>query len=271
MAKLTRRGFIKALSLGAASGAAGACYADGCANWLSVEHHELALPKWDADGFRVGLIADLHMNSLAETERAEKAIRLVMEQKPDVIIVGGDFVNYSEEPMLGYCRRALSLLGDAKCPCLGVLGNHDYDCPKPDLIIDAVRSTPLRLLRNENFEYQGVTIAGLDDGVERLAKYDFFSEGQVSRNCLAILHEPDYVDNMPDNVSAMISGHTHGGQICLPFGVALHTPKGGRRFLSGFYPDAKVPVFVTRGVGTVGVDIRLFCRPEVSVLTLRTG
>ncbi len=268
---MTRREFVKALGIGAFAGAGAATYSGDCANWLSLEHTELRLPKWDAEGFRVALVADLHMNSLSQMVRARKAIELAVAQKPDLFVIGGDFVNYSTPTILEFIDQGLEPLHDAKCPVVAVLGNHDYDCPRPDYIIEKLQQSPVKLLRNQNFETQGITVAGIDDACARLSKYDFFPEDKTSKSCLVVLHEPDFVKKVPSHGSLMISGHTHGGQICLPFGYAMHTPNGGRKFIAGSYPDAQVPLYVTRGVGTVGMDLRLFCRPEISILTLRSA
>ncbi len=88
---------------------------------------------------------------------------------------------------------------------------------------------------------------------------------------LVLFHEPDYVKITPTNVSLQLSGHSHGGQICLPGGRPLHTPYGANTYYAGYYANAPVPLFVTRGVGTIGPKLRLFCPPEVTILTLRTA
>ncbi|HEY3781612.1 MAG TPA: metallophosphoesterase [Fimbriimonadaceae bacterium] len=271
MAKLTRRQFIKTLSLGAAAGVGVATYSRDDANWLSLEHTELKLPRWDVDGFRVALVADLHMDNEAEFRRAHRAVSMAANEKPDVLIIGGDFVNHSNPEYLNRVTRVLEPLAGTPFPCLAVLGNHDYACQNPRELMDTIRKSSVRLMRNEIAEVGGVSIAGLDDATIHREKYDFFPKDTVSKSCLVVLHEPDYVRNMPDHASLQVSGHTHGGQVCLPFGYAMHTPRGGRDYISGYYPNAKVPLYVTRGVGTVGVDYRLFCRPEVSILTLRSA
>jgi predicted MPP superfamily phosphohydrolase len=126
-------------------------------------------------------------------------------------------------------------------------------------------------LRNGSFEVDGVTVAGIDDAIAGRNNPEFLQPGRHSKSLLTLLHEPDVVEDTPDHVSLQISGHSHGGQICLPTGVALHTPKGAKKYISGFYPDAKVPLYVTRGVGTQGLDWRLFCLPEVSLLTINAA
>jgi predicted MPP superfamily phosphohydrolase len=86
---------------------------------------------------------------------------------------------------------------------------------------------------------------------------------------VTLFHEPDFVERVDPRSSLMIAGHTHGGQVCWPWGSAVHLPKGGRKYQKGFYAHTKVPLYVSRGVGTVGPDYRCFAPPEVSVLTLK--
>jgi hypothetical protein len=75
------------------------------------------------------------------------------------------------------------------------------------------------------------------------------------------------VDWMPQEVSLQLSGHSHGGEVCLPGGFALHTPSAAKRYISGFYPNAPVPLYVSRGIATLS-PMRIYCPPEVAVLTL---
>jgi predicted MPP superfamily phosphohydrolase len=241
-------------------------YSTGC---LTLEKAELRLPKWDADGFRVALLADLHTNTPAEVMYAINAVKLAIEQKPDLIAIPGDFVNVSEPRHLGFVRQALEPFNDAPCPVIATLGNHDYDCRNINGIVSTIRSTKVVLLQNKAVEVNGVTVAGIDDAIAHKHQTEFLADGSFSKSLLALLHEPDFVDVMPTNVSLQLSGHSHGGQICLPGGRPLHTPYGAWNYFAGYYPNAKVPLYVTRGVGTVGPRIRLFCLPEVNILTLR--
>ena len=257
------------MTAGAVTAMAPLSFGSYCTGLISVEHHELSLPKWDADGLRVALLADLHTNTVEEVIHAKQAIRLAIEQKPDLIAIPGDFVNISEPTHLHFVRESLEPLHDAKCPVVATLGNHDYNCRHIEGIIDAIRTSPTVLLRNQAIEVKGVTVAGIDDAIARRHRTDFLADGSLSKSLLALLHEPDFVEIMPNNVSLQLSGHSHGGQVCLPGGLALHTPRGAWDYIAGYYPDAKVPLYVTRGIGTVGLRVRLFCRPEVSILTLR--
>lgn len=244
-------------------------FAAHSAHWLSVEEYEIRIPNWDADGFRVAVIADLHMASQSQFENAMVAAELARQQKADVILVPGDFIDRTTTLTRSYIRKFCNRLSSGNAPVFAALGNHDYGAGHPERIMREIEATKVRLLRNEVAEVDGVSIAGIDDGLFNKQNVDVLEPGKYSRSLLAMFHEPDYVREMPDHVSLQVSGHSHGGQICLPFGIPVHTPIGARDYIDGFYPDAKVPLFVTRGVGTTGVPYRMFCRPQIAVLTIR--
>ncbi|MBI1755907.1 MAG: metallophosphoesterase [Fimbriimonas ginsengisoli] len=270
--RTSRRDFLRWAGAGALVGVGGVSLAGIGAGDLEVVRRELRLPRWDADGFRLVLLADVHVTHPYAMLRTRQAVQLALDEKPDVIVSAGDFVHRSSDYALEFIRQSFRDLGNAACPCLAVMGNHDYATPRPDRVIrTVVERTNFQLLRNQAVEVGGVTIAGLDDALYGRHRTDFLTPGRFSRSLVSILHEPDYADEMPELISLQLSGHSHGGQLCLPGGIAVSTPYGARRYVAGFYPEARVPLYVTRGVGTIGPDLRLFCRPEVSVLTLRSA
>ncbi len=244
-----------------------AAIADISADRLVIERHELKLPNWDANGFKVAVVSDLHANTQSMADRSARAIEMALVEKPDVLVMPGDFLNNSDEKSLALLREALAPLAYASCPVISTMGNHDYWARRPHKIVDILEKRT-QLLRNEVQEVSGVTIAGIDDALANRHDVGFLKPNRHSKSLLALLHEPDFVKDVPDHLSLQISGHSHGGQICLPTGTALHTPYGAKKYIAGFYEDAKVPLYVTRGVGTTGSDWRLFCLPEVSILTL---
>lgn len=238
---------------------------------LVVERREIRLPKWDAEGFRVAVISDIHVNDPVAGARTQVAVQHALDEKPDLIVLPGDFVNFRWPYIIDGMIASLERLHDAKCPVLATLGNHDYWCGGADDIAGALeKRTPAKVLRNESVEVSGVTVAGIDDAIAGQQRPETI-EGLQNKSLLVLFHEPDYVVDMPKNASLQISGHSHGGQICLPFGYPLLHRLGAERYIKGgFYPETNVPLYITRGVGTVGPSIRTFCPPEVSLLTLRS-
>lgn len=260
---------IRALGAGLVAGSATPALARAYAHHVELNHRTLELPNWDADGFKLTMLSDLHMNNAGKLERGIEAAHLALSEKTDVIVLGGDYLDLRHPSVVENVGKFLAEFRNAKCPVYAIMGNHDYWSGAARALVETFERSPVRLLRNESVEIGGVTLAGIDDAIERRHKLDFFPKGRVSKSLLALFHEPDFADEMPEHVSLQLSGHSHGGQVCLPFGKSMYTPFGAKRYISGYYAKAAAPVFVTRGVGTTGPDFRLFCAPEVSVLTLK--
>lgn len=263
---LSRRRFLMA---GASAGLGIAALGDLTSRDIQIERHELTLPTWDAQGMRIAVIADIHLRDQEAAERARTAHMMAVAEKPDLILNVGDYVNQFERPNQQFLAHALEPLHDAKCPCFGIMGNHDYGTSVPGVVAQDVQKSPMRILVNEVVDVQGISIAGIDDCLQGRPNWNVLRSPSVSHSFLSLVHEPDFADRNPSNVSLQLSGHSHGGQICLPGGIPLVTPFGGRKYVAGFYPDAEVPIYVSRGIGTGGPKWRLFCPPELSILTLR--
>ncbi|MCE9559982.1 MAG: metallophosphoesterase [Armatimonadetes bacterium] len=265
MDKVTRRKILKVSGLGILGLGLSQF---GEATRLQLNRQTLHLPKWDADGFRVALLSDFHVNTPADVALTREAMEMALAAKPDLIAIPGDF--YDEDSLVNIPRLAKALEGFASrgIPIVGTMGNHDY-WSNPSEVIQTVRSSGIRLLRNETFEHHGVVIAGIDDGLVNRDRHDFLGLRGEAGSVLSLFHEPDFCTRVDNRVSLMMAGHSHGGQVCLPFGKSLHTPRGAKKYISGYYPDAAIPLFVSNGVGCTGLSVRAFCRPEVCLLTLR--
>lgn len=272
MQPVSRRTLLKGTAAGAFSAVGMGAFADLDSGWIEVVRQDLRLPRWDADGFKIAFLSDVHVNDDEATAKSAAACKIAADEKPDLVVFGGDFVNSSGMRVLPNFGPAFEPLSGLTCPCLAVMGNHDYATQRPADVIAAVeRHTPLRLLRNQTVDVRGVTVAGLDDGIFGFSTYTFLKHRPLSKSTLVVLHEPDFGNLVPVPASLMISGHSHGGQICLPFGVAVHTPYGARKYIAGYFPDAPIPLYVNRGIGVTGPLFRLFCRPEVTIFTVRSA
>ncbi|MBC8064922.1 MAG: metallophosphoesterase [Chlorobia bacterium] len=241
-------------------------YGDQTSKNMELVERDLALPNWNADGFRIGLLTDPHLDSEEAVIRTKLAVGAVLAKKPDVLVWVGDYLTSAAPKNLENVRETLALMNETSIPSYGVLGNHDYWSRYFPLVRSAVTSSKMRLLRNETIEMDGVRICGVDDALMKKHRPDLV---KGDRNTIVLLHEPDFVEDLAAGPSVTLSGHSHGGQICMPGGIALHTPRGAKKFVSGYYPDSHIPVYVSRGIGTTGPNWRLFCPPEATILTLR--
>lgn len=266
---LSRRGVLKYLG-GAAIGAA----AGGAAHGFLFERHDLELTRSafpvpglpDAlRGLRVGVLTDLHRSQTVSHEMAAAAVNMLMAEKPDLIVLGGDYVSWRDRRYVHPAADALAPLA-APDGVIAILGNHDDDREMPAALAAkgflVLKDARTRLtIRGEPIDFAGV----------RFWTYKVTDIAHVLRGSLPLTillaHTPKrLLEAQQLAVPAVISGHTHGGQIVLP-GLG---PIAARQFpvIAGLAQRPGTTIFVSRGVGTIYVPIRINCPPEVAVLTL---
>lgn len=268
--RITRRSAIKgvlATTVGAVTGV-------GVYGVTYERHHigltEAALPvsglEPALDGVRVGLLTDVHHSRMVPAEDVARSVELLMAARPDLIVLGGDYVTWGERAFVGPVADLLSPLA-APHGVFAILGNHDDDRDMPAALaakgFTVLKDQRTRVtLRGERLE-----IAGIRFWTRRpqdIARVLRGAEGTT----LLLAHDPRRLAEAAAlDVSAVLSGHTHGGQVVIPgFGAIAR-----RSFpvVQGLGRDGSTNIFVSRGVGTVYVPIRVNCPPEVAVVTLR--
>lgn len=235
---------------------------------LRVRVERKALAKEPKAWMKLVFMADLHAGGGKRQDWYEKLFSKIKDLSPDALLLGGDFVVADSGSL-----DALQGLGKLELPYgkYFVLGNHDY-LDNPSEIKERLESWGLKDLTNIDCDltYQGLKLllSGADDSLFGKPKYSPRKSADLPRIILA--HEPDLaLDLKEGQVDLMLSGHTHGGQIRLPFVGSIVVPsKLGRRADEGWRVINGIHVFVTRGVGEVMCRARLFCAPEIVVLEL---
>jgi predicted MPP superfamily phosphohydrolase len=268
---ISRRGALKALvaggvGLGTGTIAYGMAYERHDLRRVSVEVPVTGLPL-PLDGLRVGLITDLHHSETVPAATVSRAVSLVQESRPDLIVLGGDYVSFGDRRYAGPVAELLSPLADAPCGSFAVLGNHDDDREVPA----ALQQNGFEVLRDQRTSLvirgEAIDLAGLRFWTRRPADLGRVLTGTRGTTIL-LAHDPRRLSEAAAfDVQLVLSGHTHGGQVLLPGVGAI----AGRKFpvLAGTGHEGNATVFVSRGVGTVYVPVRINCPPEVAILTLR--
>jgi predicted MPP superfamily phosphohydrolase len=219
------------------------------------------------DGLRVGLITDLHHSEMVPAQDVRRAAALMMTERPDVIVLGGDYVTWGDRSYVVPCSEALGGLS-APFGVYGVLGNHDDDRDMPAALIshgyEVLRDarTTLRI-RGERLDLVGVRFwTRRPRDIARLIK-------GAESTVILLAHDPRRLDEAAAlDVPLVLSGHTHGGQVVLPGLGAIAAKKFP--VVAGVGRRDNTSIFVSRGVGTVYVPYRLNCPPDVSVVTLQS-
>lgn len=239
--------------------------------WLSLEHVGVSIKTLSShlSGLRIAFLSDLHHGPYVGLSHIRRAIRTAQEVKPHLVLLGGDFVSQSAKYIVPCAQELASL--QAQLGVYACLGNHDY-WTDPDTVTRALHRAGVRVLCNEGLEVtEGLWVAGLDDVWEGKPSLDAALRGMpAGAVTVLIVHEPDYADKVaPDGrVALMVSGHTHGGQVRLPFLGPPILPYLGQHYPAGLYTVGDMRLYVSRGVGLISPPIRFNCRPEVTLLTL---
>ena len=219
-------------------------------------------------GLRIGFITDIHRSRWVPAADVLNAVSLLMSARPDLIVLGGDYVTWGDRDYVSASADALAGLS-APYGVFGILGNHDDDHDMPAALtargVEMLRDARTRAtIRNEAIELVGIrfwTRRGSD-----IASLVRGARGTV----VLLAHDPRrFAEAEALNVPLVLSGHTHGGQVVLPVIGALAAQKFP--VVAGLARRRYTTLFVSRGVGTVYVPVRINCPPEVAILTLQPG
>jgi predicted MPP superfamily phosphohydrolase len=267
---LTRRAALKGLiatTVGAATGAA--VYGVG------YERHHLGVTEADLpvsglppplDGLRIGFLTDIHHSLMVPADDVADAVALTLSTNPDLIVLGGDYVTWGDRDYVGPVAELLKPL-HAPHGVFAILGNHDDDRDMPSALTRnhfiVLKDQTTRIsLRGEAIDLIGIRFwTRRPTDITRVMK-------RAGETSILLAHDPRRLTEAAAlDIPAVLSGHTHGGQVVLPGLGAI----ARRNFpvVAGLARQDNTSLFVSRGIGTVYVPMRVNCPPEVAVVTLR--
>jgi len=208
-------------------------------------------------GKRIIHFSDLHFKG--DLEHGRKVVELINAKKPDWVFFTGDLLEYGSRRSL---EQALELLQELHSPCYSVLGNHDpSDSKALELFDRALIATGGKLLRNERLDMDGFVLHGVSSARPLPVK--------ENKKKILLCHYPVVANSeVEQKYDLILCGHSHGGQVRLPFFGALIVPRGVGGYVKGYYRTAAGDLYVNRGVGEFLIPVRLFCRPEITEIAV---
>ena len=241
-------------------------------NW--VEYHAVDIPlarlPGAFDGYRIIQLSDVHFSS-TDSQKLHKVVREINALDADLIVLTGDYVTRNPET-IDVSAPILARL-HARDGVVAILGNHDH-WTDPERIASTLQHHGIRVMVNESHAIirhgTRLWIAGIDsyscgrDNSKRALR-----GVPAAETCIMLIHEPDYADiarSLP--VDLQLSGHSHGGQIRLPFIGGLIYPPYAQRYPMGSYQLGKLTLYTNRGLGHLA-PMRVLCRPEVTIHTIK--
>ncbi len=273
-----RRRFLKSSAASVATlGAGSLAYGFAVNDRVELSRVEVKLAHLPVafDGLTIAHLSDLHLGLYTSADYLRRCVALANAQRPDLAVLTGDYTYLQRK----YVEPVADVLSELR-PRVGayaVLGNHDYYQGAGHLA-RAFRRVRLNLLLDarERLEWRGdrLSLFGVDD-----LYYGDTNEAALLRDVppdeprLLLAHNPDFIGRFIEkqlHVDLLMCGHTHGGQIRMPLVGAPHIDSMyGQRYARGLNRHRQIQIYTTRGLGMVGLPVRLACPPEVVLYTLR--
>ncbi len=224
------------------------------------------------DGYRISFLTDTHVASFHRRAFFREVVAQSNRFDPDLVLLGGDFVTFERHIPL----MAELLLTDlqARDGRYAVLGNHDY-WANADGVVAAMTARGVRFIVNRSIALRRgedvLSLVGIDELYRGEPDIDgAFLRAAPNVPCIGLTHHPDMVEHLDGRrVDLLLCGHTHGGQIRLPFFGSIVVPSRHEgRYAAGFHRAGSVLMYVSRGIGAIP-PLRILCKPEVATFTLR--
>lgn len=254
--------------------------------WLETNRHTVELFKLPSAfaGTKVVHLSDLHHSEYLGREYMEQVLDAAMAEKPDMVVITGDFITgfhgdvktYRRKNGDFFIRELAELFRKVKAP-LGVWGcpgNHDFWYGFAT-VRRFLRQSGVHLLRDEHVRLsrknQSIVLVGLTDLWSEPIRWRRALRRTSKKDCrLVMMHNPDsFSQTVRFGLDLVFCGHTHGGQISLPFIGPPILPIANRRFVQGWFREEKTQMYVNRGIGVIGIPIRFNARPEMAVIELQ--
>ena len=260
--------------------------------WIEITQHEISIANLPPafEGFSIAQLTDLHHSSMVTLDYLQACFRQVVDLQPDLVVMTGDYITYQEKYAQPVAQAICEIIVEAGIPTYGVLGNHDHwnsdwnndsDTSMFPLrnrwkgdgveVLNALTAGGMKVLMNESALLQrgsdrlwlvgcGDFLAGDFDLERALASIPSTDEPRF-----LLMHNPQPIESIAHHgFDLVLSGHTHGGQISLPF----VPPKVGSKYLAGLFYVGASRLYVCRGLGVTGVPIRFMTTPEIACFRL---
>lgn len=260
--------------------------------WVEITQHEISIANLPPafEGFSIVQLTDLHHSSIVTLDYLQACFQQVVDLQPDLVVMTGDYINYQEKYAQPVAQAIGETIIETGIPTYAVLGNHDHwnsdwnndwnddsDTSAFPLcnrwkgdgveVINALTAGGIKVLMNESALLQrggdrlwllgcGDLLAGNFD-----LEYALRSLPSTDEPCFLLMHNPQPIESIAHHgFDLVLSGHTHGGQISLPF----VPPKVGSKYLAGLFYVGASRLYVCRGLGVTGVPIRFMTTPEIA-------
>jgi predicted MPP superfamily phosphohydrolase len=248
---------------------------------LRLSTYSVSQPSAQLKGLRIAVISDLHGGApFIDAAQIDRVVTMTNAAKPDLVLLTGDYMTTGPSgragghhmPIESMVARLKGL--HASLGVYAVLGNHD-NWDDPGHIAKVFRQAGIPVLENSRVMLpsprQAVALVGIGDRYSRQS-HPRDALADVKGAALCFSHSPDIFPTLPRACALTIAGHTHGGQVWLPFlgrPAVAYVSRYGQKYAIGAIHEQGKALFVSPGIGTSGIPLRFGVPPEISLLTLQ--
>ncbi len=251
---------------------------------ITVKEQKITLDNWpdNFNGFKIVHISDIHYGRLFDEKSLQKLVNSINEQKPDIVVLTGDLIDKDTHMTTNMANKISNLLKkiNAKAGKYAINGNNDLNF---DEWVNIISNGGFKDLNNTydtiyNDGYQNIFIAGASTVKDKLSINDklktsidylnsFDKNGPIYK--ILLLHEPDTIDDLSNNpFNLILAGHSHAGQIRLPFIGAIMLPDGAKKYYDSHYKLENSDLYISNGLGVSNYNFRLFNTPSYNLYRL---
>ena len=251
---------------------------------ITVKEQKITLDNWpdNFNGFKIVHISDIHYGRLFDEKSLQKLVNSINEQKPDIVVLTGDLIDKDTHMTTNMANKISNLLKkiNAKAGKYAINGNNDLNF---DEWVNIISNGGFKDLNNTYDTiyingYQNIFIAGASTVKDKLSINDklktsidylnsFDKNGPIYK--ILLLHEPDTIDDLSNNpFNLILAGHSHAGQIRLPFIGAIMLPDGAKKYYDSHYKLENSDLYISNGLGVSNYNFRLFNTPSYNLYRL---
>ncbi len=282
---LTRRQFLAGTGVTLAAAASPGLYAWGPGRLhLTLVRHDVYIPDLPPafHNFTIAQLSDFHFGPFDETSLVEHAVEVVNSLNPNLVALTGDFITADHDDNTNNLKNATdcaAVLSKLNCPLrYASLGNHDT--ADPEGVTSALEDQGLSVLRDKfiplDLRGDRIWLSGVSDSLFQHPNLNAAMPPTQKNPVVLLGHEPDFADKvikfcatMKRRCDLFLTGHTHGGQINVPFVMRYALPEHGQKYIQGPFQLGPTLLYVNRGLGTIHLPLRFRAPPEITFFTLK--
>lgn len=225
------------------------------------------------ENFRLTQLTDIHHSTILDIDQVRDVVQIAQQTKPDMFVLTGDYTT-TYRRFVEPCAEALAPL-NAPEGVWAVLGNHDH-YTDPELTTRALQDQHITVLNNANTTIQrgpdSLQLSGIDDWSWNATDWTSAFKGlKTTTPTILLSHQPSVLDlDQTQNAALILSGHTHGGQVRVPWlGAPARLAMRDLKYDRGLFRRGETQLYVSSGTGEIGLRVRFGVRPEIAVIRLK--